>query len=148
MQIVNEFAKQEPGYTSVLKGLLLQLLTGVVRHQLQPPNFNDTYQKIAPAIQAIRGDIQKNWKVNELAKICGYHPTYLTEMFQTAMRCSPKHFMMLERIASAKNMLVEGSSVAFIAQHLGYNSVHYFCRTFKNMTDMTPTEFRRRYTAL
>lgn len=148
MRIIDEFSKQEPGYTSILSGLLLQLLTGVLRSQLQPPDFHDTYQKIAPAIHAIRKDIQKNWKIHELAKICGYHPTYLTEMFRTAMRCSPKHFMMLERIAVAKTMLLEGDAVAFVAQQLGYNSVHYFCRTFKNFTGMTPTEFRRRHTAL
>lgn len=46
------------------------------------------------------------------------------------------------RIGEAKRLIADGGlSVTEIAGRLGFESIHYFCRLFKRLTGMTPTEY-------
>ena len=46
------------------------------------------------------------------------------------------------KIETAKTMLREGDgNITQIADRLGYASVHYFSRYFKQATGMTPSEY-------
>ena len=52
-------------------------------------------------------------------------------------------YLTLVRIDRAKFMLKEyGSSLKEIAAHCGYHDVAYFCRVFRRITKITPTEYR------
>lgn len=148
IRIIDEFLRQDPGYCSMLRSLLLELLTTVLRNELHPPQHRELLRKIQPAIAEIQRDIGRDWKVEDLAKICGYHPTYLSQLFRIATRQSPKHFVMLERARCAKSLLLEGHSVTTVSRRLGYSSVHYFSRSFKNLTGYSPSEYCQRYTDL
>lgn len=144
MQIVREYRFEERGYSAVLRGLLTQLLVVIVRHQINEYRTTEAWRKISSALEAIRKQPNRSWKTAELAQLCGYHPTYLAEIFKEMTGHSPKHYLILERIRKAKQFLLETESVEKVADHLGYTSVHYFCRNFKEVTGLTPTEFKRR----
>ena len=46
------------------------------------------------------------------------------------------------KIDSAKHLIRIGNlNFSQIAERLGYNSIHYFSRQFKQLTGMTPTEY-------
>jgi AraC-like DNA-binding protein/ligand-binding sensor protein len=50
------------------------------------------------------------------------------------------------RISVAKDRLANSEgTVAWVARQTGFSDTGYFCRYFKRKTDMTPTEFRTRY---
>ncbi|GAB2565023.1 AraC family transcriptional regulator [Gracilibacillus alcaliphilus] len=142
MKIVREYRFEEQGYMVVLKGLLTQLLTIILRHQIQGKYTSADRRKIAPALEMIRKQPQKNWTMDELASLCGYHPTYFASIFKKATGHTPKHYLILERISKAKRLLIETETVDEVAYQLGYTSVHYFCRNFKFVTGLTPTEYK------
>ncbi|GGH75894.1 AraC-like DNA-binding protein/quercetin dioxygenase-like cupin family protein [Pullulanibacillus pueri] len=144
LQIVREYRSEGPGYPLVLRGLLIQLLTAILRQQIKGQHSPIALKKIAPALEAIRNEENFNWKMEDLAAICGYHPTYFAQLFKEATGQSPKHYLMQERIRKAKFLLLEESGVNEVAINLGYSSPHYFCRNFKEITGLTPTEFKRR----
>ncbi|KKI89838.1 hypothetical protein WQ54_22055 [Bacillus sp. SA1-12] len=141
-QIVREYRFEEPGYTFVLRGLLTQLITIIIRNEINGKHSSGERRKIAPALEAIRKQPNINWSSAELADLCGYHPTYFASLFRETTGCSPKQYLIQERIRKAKQLLLEVKTIEEVSIKLGYTSLHYFCRNFKSETGLTPTEYK------
>lgn len=148
LQIVEEYRGLKPGYAWAMRGLMLRLITVILRHQLSGNASVDSHKKIAPALKAIHEQPQVNWTTFELADLCGYHPTYFASLFKETTGQAPKHYVISERIRKAKYYLLEYDTIEAVALRLGYTSVHYFSRNFKEMTGLTPTEFRLRSSSI
>jgi AraC family transcriptional regulator, activator of mtrCDE len=142
LKIVREYRFEEPGYTFVLRGLLTQLLTVIIRNEMNGGYSSGERRKIAPALEAIRKQPNKNWSSSELADLCGYHPTYFASIFKETIGFSPKHYLIQERIRKAKQLLIEMKTIEEVSINLGYTSLHYFCRNFKTVTGLTPSEYK------
>jgi len=143
-QIVREYRFEELGYTFTLRGLLIQLITIIVRHEINGSFSLGERRKIAPALEAIRKQPNINWSSSELADLCGYHPTYFASIFKETTGHSPKCYIISERIRKAKQLLIESQTIEEVANSLGYTSQHYFSRNFKAVTGLTPTEYKLR----
>ncbi|MFH5182685.1 helix-turn-helix domain-containing protein [Paenibacillus sp. TAB 01] len=145
LSIVAEYRMEAYGYQASMRGLLIQLLSLIIRHQRQTVRLVSAQQqqKIEPALEAIRLKPDAHWTTEELARLCGYHPTYFAALFGEIVGEAPKRYIMLERIRRAKLLLLEDLTVEQTANKLGYASMHYFCRSFKEITGLTPTEFKR-----
>lgn len=51
-------------------------------------------------------------------------------------------YFSLMKINAAKRLIRDGEmNFSQIADHLGYNSIHYFSRQFKKLVRMTPSEY-------
>jgi AraC-like DNA-binding protein/quercetin dioxygenase-like cupin family protein len=150
LQIAEEYRNGGCGYQASLRGLLTHLLVTILRqHRVMGLSSSpDHLRKIEPALEAIRCKPDTSWTTDELARLCGYHPTYFAALFRETTGASPKHFLVLERIRRAKQLLLEDYTIEQTADKLGYTSIHYFCRNFKEATGLTPTEFRRQMKAL
>lgn len=69
-------------------------------------------------------------------------PSQLKALFRQRENCGVIEYFNALKIARAKE-LIRGRKMNFtqIADQLGYSSVHYFSRQFKQTTGMTPTEY-------
>ncbi|REE56470.1 AraC-like DNA-binding protein [Paenibacillus taihuensis] len=143
MRIVKEYLNEQPGYRIVLRALMTELIATIVRNQLTKRPRSLEQSKIDPALQAINREPEKNWTVNELAALCGYHVIYFSSLFRKCTGESPKQYLISERIRKAKYYLLSGEKMEVIAERLGYASIHYFSRNFKEETGLTPTEFKQ-----
>ncbi|MFC5648291.1 helix-turn-helix domain-containing protein [Paenibacillus solisilvae] len=143
MRIVNEYLNEQPGYAIVLRALLTELIAGIVRDRLASRPHSIERMKIDPALRAISGQPEKNWTIPELAALCGYHVIYFSSLFRKCTGASPKQYLISERIRKAKYYLLSGEKAENIASKLGYASIHYFSRNFKEETGLTPTEFKQ-----
>jgi AraC-like DNA-binding protein len=124
---------------------LIQMLGTLIRFQADKRfRAANEQSKIAVAMEAIRSRPERAWSIPELAALAGYHPTYFAELFREATGYAPKHFLMLERMNQARQLLLQEKSVEAVAEKLGYSSVHYFSRNFKALTGRTPSEFKQR----
>lgn len=144
LPIVREFRNREPGYTIVLRSLLTNLITKIIRLQFSVHSSHADYEKIVPAFQSIREYPDIQWTIQKLASMCGYHPTYFAAVFKKVTGYSPKYYLMKERIQKAKELLSEAVAIESVAEALGYASVHYFSRNFKEMTGITPSQYKQR----
>ncbi|MBS4199273.1 helix-turn-helix transcriptional regulator [Bacillus sp. FJAT-49732] len=140
--IVKEYRYEEQGYTFILRGLLTQLITLIIRNEINGNPSLGERRKIAPALEVIRKQPENNWTIHELADICGYHPTYFSSIFKESTGYTPKQYLINERIRKAKHLLLESKTVEEVSIKLGYTSIHYFCRNFKSTTGLTPTEYK------
>ncbi|WP_054026280.1 helix-turn-helix domain-containing protein [Bacillus sp. FJAT-28004] len=142
MRIVKEYQNEYVGYPFVLRALLMELITVIVRN-LGNRESGELVSKIEPALAIMREQSAKLWSVAELAKLCGYHPNYFTWLFYSEVGKNPKQYLIDERIKQAKQALLQGDPIDSIAESLGYASIHYFSNNFKKETGLTPREFRQ-----
>lgn len=142
MKISKEYQMEEPGYALVMRAYLTELFTMVVRGLIRNEGTSSR-DKIGPALAAMRDHPETDWTVQELAALCGYHPNYFSSVFKEMMGTTPKHYLIAERIRKAKSMLLGKGNIESIAQRLGYSSIHYFSRNFKEITGLTPSQFKQ-----
>jgi AraC-like DNA-binding protein len=143
LEIVREYQDAAQGYAVGLRGLMLQLLTHLVREILRKDPPEAVRAKFAPALRALAEQPERLFTSTELASMCGYHPTYFAHVFRQATGVTPRHFQIRQRLERAKHLLATRTSVETVAEQLGYATVHYFSRQFKAYTGLTPTEFRQ-----
>lgn len=79
------------------------------------------------------------------AQVCRYSAqsaTNLKTIFKAVTGKGVMEYYRMLKIEAAKTMLREGNgNITQIADELGYASVHYFSRYFKQATGMTPSEY-------
>ena len=98
---------------------------------------------LAPAIQHIENNISDPALSNTtLAETLGISEVYFRKLFFKHYNTSPKQYILDFRIQKAKQMLVDTSfSITLIAEACGFSSLYHFCRTFKQQTGTTPTQY-------
>lgn len=78
--------------------------------------------------------------VSEKLKISPY---YLSHIFKDELGVNVIEYLNQTRIKNAKNMLCESElAIKDIALETGFSDPNYFCRIFKKLTGLTPSEFR------
>ena len=81
--------------------------------------------------------------VAEIARELGYHEKYLSVVFSRTEGVTLKSYISQTRLKEAKRLLLEGGrSVSEVAGALNFSDPHNFSRFFKNVTGLTPREFR------
>ncbi|NBV85177.1 MAG: AraC family transcriptional regulator [Verrucomicrobia bacterium] len=84
--------------------------------------------------------------VQDLARLAGMSPRNMARHFQRVLGMAPREFMMLCRIKSAcERLLQPRQSVAFIAQECGFCDQSAFAYQFRRSVGMAPMEYRKRY---
>lgn len=80
----------------------------------------------------------------QLADACQVSEVYLRKLFAKHLNTSPKQYIIDLRLQKAKQMLSEGVlRIAEIADCCGFSNAYHFCRTFKEHTGITPSEYRK-----
>jgi len=91
----------------------------------------------------IRDHLSEELSLASLAKLCNLDPSYFHKLYTAAFGRTPAQRILGFRIAAAKTALIENKiSLAEIAARCGFSSQTYFCYKFKQVTDMTPMQYR------
>ena len=73
----------------------------------------------------------------------GHNYTYLANLFSEATGTTIEHFIILQKIEKAKELIVyDELSLSEIADRLGYSSVAHLSNQFKKTTGLPPGKFR------
>lgn len=69
---------------------------------------------------------------------------YLSKLFSEVTYSSIEHFIMLQKIERAKQLIITTNlNISEIAWRLNYSSQAHFCNNFKKETGLTPSGFKR-----
>lgn len=80
-----------------------------------------------------------------LAELSGIGETYYRNIFLAVFNMPPAHYIQLYRVGKAKELLLNSdATIEEIAVAVGFANASYFCKVFKNLTDMTPSEFAQK----
>jgi two-component system, response regulator YesN len=99
--------------------------------------------QIRPAIEYIEDNYDKPISLADVAKSTHLSVSRLAHIFKEQAGVTIVDYITNVRIEAAKNMLIgTNKTCTEICFEVGYNNQSYFTRTFKELTSMTPRQFR------
>jgi AraC-like DNA-binding protein len=88
----------------------------------------------------------EGFDVEVLAQVACVTPSYLSRLYKKHLGTSPMRFRNAVRVEKAKHLLlVKQASVEEIADILGFTDAKHFSQLFKSVTDLSPSQFRKKY---
>lgn len=147
--IYEENATPAAGQHLAQKGLLELLLLEVLRHLDTAEIFPGWLQALhdralAPVILAIQAQANKDWCIDELARLAAMSKSAFSARFKQVTGLSPLSFVRQWRCQVAATLLVSGNQpLKSIAAAVGFQSADVLIRNFRQFHHMTPRQFRK-----
>ncbi|MCM0646864.1 AraC family transcriptional regulator [Clostridium swellfunianum] len=139
------------GSEQLIKIYLQQLLIYLVRRStnilphdrlsssVRERTHNDMTNKI---ISYLEDNLRHNITFNDVCQYSSLSPTTLKAMFKELTGTGVMEYYKSLKVEEAKKLIREGKfNFTEIAEILGYSSIHYLSRQFKNATGMSPSEY-------
>ena len=152
-RIVREGMSRQLGYKGMCDALLLEALTLMARSQ-DPANKekegivvgSDNERDLPPVIKAVNEYVWQHlhtgFTLSELAKGCGYNQDYLYRAIRRRYGMSAIAYVNQLRFEQAKRLIEHTElSLSEIAWNLGFESVQYFSKFFRQKAGMPPSEY-------
>ncbi len=123
-----------------LKSSIYKLLSAICQKRKKRA-IKNKYTCIYTGIKLLEQN--NDMKIGDIAQICGVSECYFRKLFKEYSGESPMDFRQHYRIEKAKQLLFsdEGLSVSEIAEELNFSDIYHFSKTFKKLTNMSPTQF-------
>ena len=126
-----------------LNGSRIGTATTYHRAQAKMKSFN-WYDPIRKSVAFLNAHYAENISVEQLARLSHYSVAQFRKLFQRLMHMPPSAYVVQVRINAAKALLrTTDWRIADIAAETGFCDHSHFIKTFRAMTALTPTEFRR-----
>lgn len=95
----------------------------------------------------IDGNLHRALPLADLGAVVHMSPFHFARLFKRATGLSPHRFILQRRIAAAAVLLLADSSpsIKTVARAVGFATASHFATTFRRVTGMTPTAYRRRH---
>lgn len=133
-----------------LQGLLCKFFSCLARSLSMPlsavPKNDRENFYVRRAVEFVHYNYANHITVSDMAKYVSLNRSYLFTLFQRVLKISPQEFLTTFRLTRAKEQLtLSNATVAAIAQSVGYRDPLVFSKAFKQMTGMTPVQYRKQH---
>lgn len=130
------------GYELFCSGIFAQILSKI----LYPHLGKTANSHVLMMREYIVEHLGEQITVEDLARVVNLSPIYCGSLFAKKEGVTIHEYINIMRINKAKDLLVgDPISVSETACAVGFSDLFYFCKVFKRLTGMTPTEYRRSY---
>ena len=127
---------------SKLLHLLARLIETQTKNHFQLSTIED-YALVAKSY--IDEHYSEPIKILDVADTLHIHPNYLSHVFYETYHQTPKAYLNSFRLHKAALLLtLTDQSVSNISTAVGFNSLHHFSKSFKNVFGCSPTSYRNR----
>ena len=142
-KLYNELCEPDAMSHLAVEGLALELIATLARGKSarsitrQPPRW------LAQAHDFIKSHFLKHLTLEEIAMTAGVHPVTVVREFRRHYGCTIGEMVRHERIEFACSELAQSEkSLTEIALSAGFHDQSHFTKTFKRLTDTTPSRYR------
>ena len=144
IKIFDLINNETPGYQQVAAGMIMKLLGYIVSFAKQKGySGNRIEQIIKQACFTMRANVSSSIDIEQLATNNNVGYAYFRKMFKKYMGISPHKYYNNLKVLKAKELLLTTDKlIKEVSNELGYQSIYYFSRLFKNKTGFTPSEFK------
>lgn len=105
---------------------------------------NDHKAKFATLNQWIEGHMDRAFTVEDLCAEAMLNKSTVERIFRENSGMSAIAYCRAKKIEAAKKLLREDAlNISQISERLGFSSVHYFSRTFRQLENMPPSEYAK-----
>lgn len=132
-----------------IEHLLLYLIEIETKDSIKSRIVNSNYENFEKSIikrinEILIDNIYGNITLETLSKLLNLSPSHICTIFKESTGESIICYFNKLKIQEAKRLMREESyNVTQISEVLGYNTIHYFSRIFKKLTNMSPTEYAK-----
>ncbi|SDG51503.1 Helix-turn-helix domain-containing protein [Pedobacter terrae] len=133
-----------PSYLET-QGILLQLMGRLIQPQLhRKQEEQHAPAKIVETVGYILVNLHQELSVTSLASRVNQHPDYFSRLFKTFTGQRPVSYILEKRIERAQYLLAT-SRLAYsdIATQTGFDNLSYFSKSFKKLTGMSPSAYKK-----
>lgn len=126
------------------QGIILQLLSKFLSPEtFRKPPARHTPSKVLEAMSYIQINLKNELSVRDLAQRANQHPDYFSRLFLKHTGERPIAYINEKRIERAQH-LITTTEMLFeqIAIATGFESLPYFTRMFKKLTNITPGQYK------
>ena len=144
-QIEMEVLTKQPGGETLMELKLRELLILLARSCAQQEEKTDSAaeKRLRQVRSTVFSDLERTWTVREMAALAYLSPSRFHSLYRAVFGISPMDDLIRARIDTAQNRLSDTEeTVQNLSEQLGYRNVTHFCRQFKQLTGMTPSQFR------
>jgi AraC-type DNA-binding domain-containing proteins len=143
-----------PGAWQVLKSILELILLYLYRTSTWKDNQEwgkhlsvkdrTEYLRMADIISFLEENVHRKLTLDDICKAAFMSRSALQKLFKQHTGDSVIGYFITLKTNEAKRLLTDGRySISAISDLLGYNSIHYFSRQFKQVTGFSPSEYTR-----
>lgn len=113
------------------------------------PNKELSGRPVKEVISLLENNVYSTLTINDICKKAAYGRAYLFRVFKEKTGKTIMEYYLNLKIEKAKQLLRENElSVKEISELLSFNEPNYFTKTFKRITGLTPTAYKRRAMSL
>lgn len=141
------------GGEQMIKNHLEIFLINLLRSQTETDGKNGVFirekdcgvKQITDLITFLESSVYSSLSIDEILKTAYYGRAYLMRLFKRETGCTIMEYFIKLKIEKAKELLRDkGLSVREISDRLSFGEPNYFTKTFKRITGLTPSAYRRR----
>ncbi len=108
------------------------------------PNMTKDQKDFLRVLEYISNHFEENLNVNVLAERLFMYRGTISALFMKHAGMSPNDYIYSLRIKKANDLMGQGRSITEAALSSGFQSVRTFNNTYKKITGITPTEYRKK----
>lgn len=153
MRLMKELAR--PGVmarTNVIalsRAVLCELLENLQNYKDQNQNDSLSKRQVLRFTDKLRNQCSKPWTLQTMASACGLGRTQFEKLTKELTGDTPLLLLNRFRVRQARHLLKStDKSITEIALDAGFGSSQYFSKIFKNLTGITPSQYRHKRSTL
>ena len=142
LRLYREFQEMDNLSPLIIEGFALEIVAQAARQQTaskhdKPPRW------LEQARELLHAHFRDNLSLKKVAEALGVHPVYLAREFRKHYGCTLGEYLRRLRIELACRELCQSATPLIeIAAATGFYDQSHFSKKFKQLTGMTPTEYR------
>ena len=145
-RIVAEHISKPNFYYEKSSAMLKDCIISILRNYNENPS---TTNKITDTIEYIQKNYASDLNNKVLAALVDYHPYYLNRIFLKSNGITLHQYIINYRITMAEQLLISTDmNIQEISKKVGFSSLSLFTITFKKKNKITPSQFRKSFSAL
>lgn len=146
--MLREIENRSPGHETICQDLMEILIVLFGRQTNFSTILSPANKKASHLCDSVRRYIDQNCgddlSLEQLAKFSHVNKYYLVHTFTDEYGISPISYLMRTRVKKAEKLLATTDySLSVISRTCGFSSSSYFSQTFKKITGVSPSRYRR-----
>lgn len=119
--------------------------TEIENKTFEEPVVIGAQQKVNDIISYINANLMEGISVEQIAEHFYLNKDYISRLFSKHTHTTIGRYVALQRISKAQQLLREGKTVMEVQEQMGYSSYAHFFKTFKKLTGISPSRYRKQH---
>jgi len=130
----------------LLKPVRAEKIIEVLNKYITHNKIISTSQEVDNAVAYIEENFKSDIRLDDVSKYINLTPSYVSKLFKKKLGVNFNRYLTERKMTEAKRMLKEENvNINEIAFIIGYNEPNYFCKVFKKIEGITPSQYRQNF---